>query len=134
MKQISSKLNIYVRDANIINNDIERITFRFIFWSFGILAFLYVFLLGNMVSNIVQRRNLEVDARALGNEVRNLELTYLSMSDNVDLTLSYSLGFKEAKTIFATRKSLGYGSINKTPHFKSLSESFGNIKMLQNDI
>jgi len=70
MKQISSKLNIYVRDANIINNDIERITFRFIFWSFGILAFLYVFLLGNMVSNIVQRRNLEVDARALGNEVR----------------------------------------------------------------
>lgn len=107
MKQISSKLNLYVRDTSIINNDIERVAFRFILGSFGALALLYVFLLGNMVRDIVERRSLEINARALSNEVRNLELTYLSMSNDVDLTLSYSMGFQEIKPTFATRKSLG---------------------------
>lgn len=119
MKAISSKLNIYVRNAgsaSIINNYIERITLRFIFWSFAALALLYILLLGNMVFDIVERRSLEISARSLSNEVRNLELTYLSMSNNVDLALSYSMGFQEAKASFAIRKSLG------------------SIKMPQNDI
>ena len=119
---------MYIRDASIINNDIERIILRFIFWSFGAFAFFYILLLGNMVSNIVQRRSLEMNAHALGSEVRDLELIYLSMSNNVDLALSYSLGFKEVKTSFATRKSLGLRSIGPAGGL------FGNIKMLQNDI
>lgn len=89
-----------------------------IFWSFGTLALLYVLLLGNMVRNIVERRSLETGMRALSSEVGNLELAYLSASNSVDLNFSHSLGFKETKTIYATRKSLG----------------FGNVKVLQNEI
>lgn len=129
MKQMSLKLKMHVKSASIINNDVERITLRFIFWSFLALSLLYVLLLGNMVSNIIERRSLEISARALGSEVRDLELTYLSVSNNVDLALSYSMGFREAKASFATRKSLGlrpldgpFGSINSA------------IKTLQNDI
>ena len=118
MKQISSKLKRHMSNASIsiINNNIERLALNFIFWSFGALALLYVLLLSNMVSNIVVRRSLEADVRSLSNEVRNLELTYLSMSNNVDLAFSHSMGFREAKASFATRKSLG------------------SIKMPQNDI
>lgn len=96
----------------------ERLILNVLFWSFGVLALLYVFLLGNMVRNIVERRNLETNMRLLSNEVNNLELTYLSESKNIDLNFSHSLGFKEAKTIYATRKPLG----------------FGNVKLAQNEI
>ncbi len=102
------KINTYIRESNVINtNDIQRVALRFIFWSFGVLAILYVILLGNMVRNIVARKSLEVSARSLSNDVSSLELQYLSMSNGIDLNLSHSLGFQETKPTFATRKYVG---------------------------
>ena len=116
MKEMSLKFKTQVQNVSIINNNIEQLTFKIIMMSFGALAFLYVLFLGNMVVNIVARRSMEAEARTLSSEVRDLELTYLSMSNNIDHDLSYSLGFKEAKTTFATRKS------------------FGSIKLVKNDL
>ena len=107
-----------------INNNIEKLILKIILWSFALLALLYVIFLGNMVSDIAERRSLESVARTLSSEVGNLELTYLSMSNNVDITLSHSLGFKETKATFTTRKSLGLNS----------SEPSGNIKIAQNEL
>jgi len=123
MKKIIPKLNMYISNAGVINNDIGKISLRFILGSLGMLVLLYMFLLGSMVSNILERRGLETRERVLSNEVRNLELTYLSMANNIDLEFSYSLGFKEAKANFATRKSIG---------FRSSDESLDNT--LQNDL
>ena len=114
---------MYVSNASIINNGIERIVLRGILYFFGALALFYIFFLGNMVSNIIERRSLELNARTLSSEVRDLELVYLSLSNNIDLSLSYSIGFKETKASFATRKSLGL----KFP-------SDDSTKMTQNDI
>jgi hypothetical protein len=50
---------------------------------------------------------VEADARKLSNEVLELELTYLDKSNKIDFALAESLGFKETKANFATRKSLG---------------------------
>jgi hypothetical protein len=128
MKHIGAKLNMYVSsvmNAGIMRDDMNRIMFRFVFWSFGALAVLYVLILGNMVKNIIQRQNLEINARALSSEVGNLELSYLSLSNSIDLPLSYSLGFKEIHPTFTTRKTLG---------LKTSTPSVGNIKTLQNDI
>ncbi len=77
-----------------------------------------------MVVNIVERRSLELDSRNLANEVRNLEVAYLAMSSGVDLNLSYSMGFKETKAVFTTRKDLGF----------NFSEPFENVKIVQNDL
>lgn len=134
MRYISSKINIHIRSVSIINNNIERLILPVVFWSFGALAILYVLLLGNMVMNIIERRSLEVSARDLSNEVGDLELTYLSLSNKVDLVLANSLGFKETKTTFVTRKSLGYGPASEAIGLRSVSESPGNIKKRQNDI
>lgn len=125
MKQISSKLNIYVQSVGVINNNIEKLILNIIFWSFGALALLYILLLGNMVKNIIERQSLEVRARSLSNEVRNLEVAYLSVSKNIDLSLSYSMGFKNTQATFATRKSLGL--------LPSSEPSLG-AKIIQNDI
>lgn len=128
MKQISLKLNMYIKNVNVINNNIERLILNIIFWSFGVLVFLYVLFLGNMVRNIIERQSLEANARTLSNEVRNLEATYFSLSNNVDLVLSYSMGFKKTQATFATRKTLGL-------NFRGVTgEPFDSVKIVQNDI
>ena len=121
---MSLKFNNYIKGVNVIKNDIEKLILNLIIWSFGALALSYVLLLGNMVLNIVERQSLEARALVLTNEVRNLEVTYLSMSNDVDLDLSHSLGFKETKPVFATRKSLGFIQ----------STGSGNVKTAQNDL
>ena len=107
MNQISAKVNNYTNKTGIMTNNIERITLRFIFGALGVLGLVYLLVLGTTVSNIIARKVLESNARALSNEVNNLEINYLAMSNNINLNLSHSLGFKEIKANFATRKSFG---------------------------
>jgi len=122
MKQISSKLNMYTKGVSVMHGNIERAILNIIIFSSITLVFLYMIFLGTMVKNIIERRSFEADARNLSSEVRDLEATYLSMSSNVDLALSYSLGFQEVKTTFTTRKSLGFG------------QNLDSVKTAQNDI
>lgn len=108
MKAIAIKMKSYTDGVNIVNNNnIEERIFKTVIFSGIVLALFYMLILGNMVFNIIERKSLEADARTLSNEVGNLELQYLSMSNKIDLNFSYALGFKETKTKFATRKSLG---------------------------
>ena len=114
MKQASLKLKSYASNVNIIDSgNLQRRVLNIMLWTLGVLAFFYVFFLINMVFNIVERKTLETHALTLSNEVGNLELEYLSVSQKVDLNLAYSLGFKEIKAKFATRKALGSISIAK---------------------
>ena len=107
------------------NIEVEQVALRTMLSIFGVLALCYVLILGNMVANIVQRKNLEKEALTLSNEVSSLELSYLSVSNSVNLPLSLSMGFTEAKATFAVRKSLG---VNIT------SESLDSIKLANNEI
>ncbi len=75
--------------------------------SFGALGLFYVLILGSMTFNIIERKSLEANARVLSNEVLGLELSYLELSSGIDLNFAQSLGFKESRVNFATRKSLG---------------------------
>jgi hypothetical protein len=108
MKAIAIKIKTYTGGVNIIdNNDLRKRIFSFMLMGLGALALCYVFLLGSMVFNIIERKGLEADARVLSNEVGDLELNYLSLSNKIDLNLSHSLGFNETHAIFSTRQSLG---------------------------
>jgi hypothetical protein len=107
MRSMAIKMKSYVGQVGVMNHDLQSRLLGFLLLSFGFLAFAYIFLLGNMVFNIVERKAFEVEARTLANEVGALELSYLSMSSKVDLELSKSLGFKEVKATFATRRALG---------------------------
>ena len=102
---------MHIRNAHIINDyNVERLALRFMLWSFGALGLAYVLILGNMVFNIVERKSLEKESLALSSEVSDMELSYLSISNNIDLNYSHALGFKETNIKFATRKALGYKS------------------------
>jgi len=126
MKTIAIKMRAYTGGVSIVNNNnLEKRLFNFTLACLGSLALLYILILGNMITNIVERRSSESTARTLESEVRNLELAYLSMSNDIDLDFSYSLGFKETKATYATRKSLGYGTAR---------DSFGSVNNSQNDL
>ncbi len=126
MKQISLKIKNYAGNIDVMNDThLREKMFRFMLLSMGVLGLVYVVILANMVFNIVERRTFETQARALSNEVGDLELNYLSLSSKVDLPTSYALGFKEIKTTFATKKSVG---------LKMGNDPFGNIKIAKNEI
>jgi len=115
MKTATLKIKSYARNANIVNNnDLQRNILRSILFSFSALALCYVIIVGNMVFNIVERRALETNARTLSNEVGDLELQYLSASNNIDLSFAESKGFKEPSIKkFSTRQSFGSISFAK---------------------
>lgn len=97
----------------IKNKNFRRQTLSFIFISLGVLIIAYAFFLSSMVLNIVERKNLESEARGIASEIGDLELAYFSKSNEVDLSLSNAMGFRETKANFATRKSLGVLKIAK---------------------
>ncbi len=108
MKQDSQKLKSYRGSVDIVNNgNLQSRLLRMILIFFGFLALVYLLILGNMVFNIVARKSLESEARVLSNQVGDLELNYLAISNKVDLILGYSLGFKETAVKYATRKAVG---------------------------
>jgi len=127
MKQMSIQFKTRIQNFNIMNNNIEveRIVFNTMLCVLAGLAFWYVLTLGNMVFDIVQRKTLEKEMLILSNEVGGLELSYLSLSNSVDMSLSSSMGFKETKATFATRKSLGYNFA---------SEALDSLKLGKNEI
>jgi hypothetical protein len=104
--QLKTRIN---NNVNITNNNIEirRIVLNVMLAVLATLALWYVLILCNMVFNIVERKSLEKESLTLSNEVGDLELSYLSVSNSIDATLSSSMGFKETKATFAIRKSLG---------------------------
>ena len=126
MKQVSLKIKNYAGNIAVIHDvHLRNKMFRFLMFAFGFLCIVYVVLLANMVFNIVERRTFETQAKILSNEVSSLELNYLALSGKVDLVASHALGFKETKTIFATKKSIGFNN-NVDP--------FSNIKIAKNEI
>ena len=126
---MSLQLKTRIQNVNIMNNNIEvnRVVLNAMLSTLAVLAILYVFILGNTVFNIVGRKALEKEMLTLSNEISKSELTYLSVSSSVDMNMSSTMGYKEAKANFATRKSLKSLGLNS-------GESFGNIKLANNEI
>ncbi len=110
MKAMTLKFNMFVKNVDVINDNANKNILNIILWSTALLAVSYLIFLGIMVTNIVERKGLEARARVLSSEVGEMELSYLSMSNNVDVALSRQMGFEETKAVFVTRKSLGLKS------------------------
>jgi len=126
MKTIAIKMKTYAGNVNIVDNsDLEKKVLNLLFMTLGLLALVYVCLLGSMVFNIVERKSAEAEARTLGNEVADLQLQYLSMCNKIDLALSASLGFKETKIAFTSEKTLGRLNAHGP---------FGNIKLTNGEL
>ncbi|MFA6177417.1 MAG: hypothetical protein WC694_00795 [Candidatus Paceibacterota bacterium] len=127
MRQATLQFKTRISHVNIMNNNIEvekNIFYTMIFILMA-LALFYVLILGNMVFSIVERRTLEKEMLSLSSEISRLEVSYLAVTSSVDMNLSSTMGFKETKATFATRKTLG---------FNTGGAYLGNIKKSLNEI
>ncbi len=107
MNKINVHINKYANNATVIHHvDLNARILKSIFYAFGLLALGYVFILGNLVTNIIERRTLEIEARDLTNVLSALELEYLEKGSIIDLDYSHSLGFKDTKIFYATRLNI----------------------------
>ena len=96
MKKATIQIKKNIQNVNITNNNIEmgQFVFKLMLSTLGGLALLYFLILGNTVFNIVQRKNLEKEELGLSSDVGNLELSYLSISNSVDIAMFCSSASK----------------------------------------
>ncbi len=89
-----------------INLRMEKKFFYVLFSLFAALLFIYVFLIGSITFNIVERKSMEQDALFLNSHIGELELEYLVLDKEIDLVYAKSLGFIEPEEqYFASRKT-----------------------------
>ena len=85
---------------------------KIIFWTFlaGVVLLLitYIFYANNMVYNAVSVNNFEDEIVELRSEIGELEFTYMSIKNSINLDTAKRLGFIESKNItYISRKTLG---------------------------
>ena|SRR3989344_631446 len=90
------------KSFTLVEGGIARTMFNGATLFIGLSFALYLSFLGMTILNIVERNDLESENRTLSSRVSELELSYLSETEKVNIALAYSLGFKEAKNpVFA---------------------------------
>ncbi len=85
--------------TNIVNNDnLERRAFYALAGTLGVLFIAYIFFLGSITFNIVARKALDTEVKDTISSISELELRYLSLSNNLGLAYAGELGFSETKS------------------------------------
>ena len=86
------------------NTNTQRVLFRILISSLGILFLVYVYLIGSITFNVLARKALENTVRTLSDNVSQLELSYLNNSNQIDKSYALAKGFVDVDhNIFATR-------------------------------
>jgi hypothetical protein len=107
MQKASQKIKSYANAVDLSNNYMLRVKIlRSLFVATLLCVLMYLFFIGNIIFNVLERNAYEGRVRTLSSEVAELELAYLDATQRVDLEYSYSLGFLQVEKNFATRRHL----------------------------
>ncbi|MFA6355290.1 MAG: hypothetical protein WCW65_02605 [Candidatus Paceibacterota bacterium] len=88
----------------VVNTRTQKVLFNIIVGSLLSFFIVYMYIIGSITFNIVARKSLENTAKNLGDNISQLELTYLNNMNEINKSRATSLGFVDTKTnIFATR-------------------------------
>lgn len=90
---------------NIVENSYTRIIlFRFLLAGLIIVSLFYVYLISSITFNVLARKSLESTVRTLTTNISQLELVYLSKTNQIDKDYALSQGFVDVKyNLFAAR-------------------------------
>ena len=102
-------MTIRILKSNMLplNTDLRKRLFFGLLGFAGLTFFVYIYLIGQIVFNVVERRNAETELKFLSNSLSQLEFKYLSKSREINLEYAKNLGFKEPQKIgFVGRTTL----------------------------
>ena len=91
MKTFTKNIN----RISVENEQLNRAVFSLAVSVFILASVFYVFFLGRTVFNLVQRKNIENEARTIVSRVGELELEYLSLAGQINPEFAKSKGFKD---------------------------------------
>lgn len=88
-----------------------------VFWglvfTLVLFASLYMFLINKTVLNVAAAQRMEKTMANLGSQTGEMEATYMTLKNSIDLNLATSLGFSPTKnTKYINRTTLGRLSSN----------------------
>ncbi len=100
-----------------MNRKAQQLDIQKIFWIMAAMVFVlfvaYAYFLDMAILNVVDRQKAEKQVTNLSAVTGRLETEYLSVKDNINLELAYSMGFKESNnTKFISRASGGSLTFN----------------------
>jgi hypothetical protein len=92
-----------------------------IFWTlvaiFVLSLGLYVYGVNTTVRNTVLRQQLEVEVGNLTLKISEMEFSYISLKNNVNIDIAYARGYQDvSNTTYITRggsRSLSYNTVNR---------------------
>jgi len=91
----------------IADNNLLRIRiFKGILLSLITFSVVYAYLIGSIVFNGLAKKSLENNVRELVNNVGQLELSYLTLSNSIDKDLAISLGYVDAHNSFIVTRTI----------------------------
>lgn len=86
------------------DRETRKAIFRVLVGALIFLSLLYMYFIGSITFNILARKSLEVSLKDIGNNVSQIELEYIALSNSINSQMGKDIGFIEAKgTIFAQK-------------------------------
>lgn len=82
----------------------QKLIFRILISGIILISIVYIYFIGSITFNVLARKSLANTVKTLGNNVNQLELTYLDKVNEIDKNYALAHGFVDTKdNIFATR-------------------------------
>ena len=63
------------------------------------MSLIYIFFIGKIVFNIVDRKNIETEMRDISSSVSSLQVEYFNLNNKIDLAYAKSIGFSESSSV-----------------------------------
>lgn len=73
----------------------ERTLVWALIWTCVIMCVLYIFFMNETVFNVAKRASFEQDIAARASEISDLEFSYITAQNDIDMNLAYQLGYKD---------------------------------------
>lgn len=101
-------------NTRTINQHLDKRMFLAVSSAFCMLLMMYVYFVGSTVFNIVERKSAESTMRTLSSSISDMEIEYITLAKNIDLTMAKTLGFNEPKDVYFAARTPVVGAISKT--------------------
>jgi len=99
--------NMKIKTIQLNNINKEQAAIYTLVGIMALLLFAYAYFINASVLFVVERKDSEKKSSALLSQISTLETNYFNASENINISLAYSMGFKETSNIsFANRKSI----------------------------
>ena len=86
------------------SSETQKLLFRILISGIILIGIGYVYFIGSITFNVLARKSLEAEVKTLGNNISQLELTYLNKVNEIDKEYALAHGFVDIhENIFATR-------------------------------